>query len=99
MINIIIFQGVWLILYLKKGYKERAEVFRLYKILPLGQNNLIKDFWMQNIKEEGLSLPAECNLNSLIEKYFSYFVMKDLMEGRKNGLLRQIKKNLNALMI
>lgn len=76
----------------EKGYKERAEVFSALQNLALGQNNLIKDFWMQNIKEEGLSLPAECNLNSLIEKYFSYFVMKDLMEGRKNGLLRQIKK-------
>lgn len=77
---------------LKKGYKDRAELFSTLQNLALGQNNLIKNFWVQNIIEEGLSLPAECSFNGLIEKYFSYFVMKDLMEGRKNGLLRQIKK-------
>lgn len=61
-----------------------------------GDFTLIKEFWAQNISDEGLCLNGKkaegCSLNSLIEKYFSYFVLKDAVETKKEHLKKLLNK-------
>ncbi len=76
----------------KAAEAKKEELFSLFQNLAGGNKQLILEFWAEKIKEEGLSVHNCRTLNGLIEKYFSYFVLKDLVQGRKNTLLRQIQK-------
>jgi len=79
---------------LEKEFKDRMELLTKLQNTVLGKNDFIKKFWIKNIEKEGLKVPCGGDLNGLIEKYFSYFVLKDLMEARKNVLLRRIQKEI-----
>lgn len=71
---------------------KKEELFSLFQNIACNDKKLICEFWAEKIKEEGLNVPDYNNLNSLIERYFSYFVLKDLVQGRKNTLLKQVQK-------
>ncbi len=71
---------------------EKIELFSTLQNLAVGDSHIIKEFWAEQIKKEGLNIPECGSINSLIEKYFSYFVMKDLIQTRKNRLQKILKK-------
>ena len=146
---------------LKQKLKEKSELFSYLQNMVLENSDPVKDFWIENIQQEGITLflpiikdknqdrtditrkinsnkagsnEAEmekiadtanlqsfnCNhqpkeayedsskakdekqaanisdikMNWLIEKYFSHFVMKDLMENKKAGLRRVLSKEI-----
>ncbi len=76
---------------LKKNL-SKIELYSVLQNLAAGDVSLIKEFWLENIKKEGLNIPNSSRLNGLIETYFSYFVMKDLMQTRKNRLQKVLDK-------
>ncbi len=78
---------------LKKG-NSKIELFSKLQDLADGNSNIIKEFWIEQIKKEKITAPYCNDLNSLIEKYFSHFVMKDLIETRKNTLEKILRKEL-----
>lgn len=73
--------------------KKETEFFpALQKLLAEG-NETVKDFWKNNLNQEGEPFFTE-SLNGLIEAYFSRFVMQDLIETRKKAVLKSLKKEL-----
>ncbi len=97
---------------LKKAPKATEELFSyLQKAASWGES--VKEFWVQNISDEGILAPSDMflsaplnvslnaslnadtetlSLNFLIEKYFSYFVLKDLIGAKKAHLTRLLGK-------
>lgn len=75
---------------------RQEELFSLMQNSASGDFSSVKEFWAQNILNENLVFNGEavlgCSLNFLIEKYFSYFVLKDKLEAKKTHLKKLLNK-------
>lgn len=83
------------------GAIKSEELFSFLQKAAAGDCNTVKEFWAQNILDEGLVLDGKTlqdkslqdySLNFLIEKYFSHFVLKDAIEAKKVHLKKLLNK-------
>ena len=82
---------------LGKNFKEKEELFSYLQNLVSNGEDETKAFWQKNIKDSGMVFNlsmVQNSLNSLIETYFSHFVMQDLMQMKKNALLKTLNKEI-----
>ena len=83
-----------------KNFIKKEDLFSYLQNLAGTGESEIKNFWHNNLIIEGLLPPSalinlsDCSLNFLVEKYFSCFVMKDLLQTRKNILEKAINKEI-----
>jgi len=93
---------------LQKGFKSKENLFTFLQNTAGGDILPVKEFWLQNILNEviicddtgalqhcgkvlGTGVEA-LSLNFLIEKYFSYFVLKNAVDIKKGHLKKLVLK-------
>lgn len=80
-------------------YNVKLEVFSALQNLTSAKSRTIIDFWQKNIENEGIASKFECDtLNSLVERYFSHFVLSDLLFNRKNALKKLVNREIKRYL-
>ncbi len=87
---------------------EQEKLFSFLQSAVSGNSSIVKEFWRQNILNEKISKPdneilppainplnssiKDFSLNFLIEKYFSHFVLSDVLGAKKSYLKKLLGK-------